>query len=73
MGNGDMNNVTTDVRTPPPEWCFDATGLGTMRSSGAMIVLLLSLENKGDRAAILADAAKKLCIPLAELTDEYLE
>lgn len=68
-----MGNVATDVKTPPPEWHFDANGLGTMRSAGSMIVLLLSLEDEGNRAAILVDAAKQMGISLTEMTDEYMD
>lgn len=67
-----MADLTTDVKTPPPEWRFEGEGLGTLRSTGAMIVLLLSLEDEGSRAGILVDAAKTMGLSLEDLTDEYL-
>jgi hypothetical protein len=68
-----MKNVTTKLKAVPPEWKFSGEGLGTMRSTGGMIVLLLSLENEHDRASILVDAAKQMGLSLADLSNEYLE
>lgn len=48
-------------------------GLGTLRTSGTYIAVLLQLEDKGQRANILIDVAKQLGLTLEEITDTYLD
>jgi len=64
---------STEIKTVPPTFDFQGEGLGTLRSSGAMIVMLLSMEEHYSRAGILVFAAKEMGISLEELTDEYLD
>ena len=49
---------------------FNAGGLGRMRPTGEIIVLLMSLEDY-DQAGILADVAQRLGISLEEFTEAY--
>lgn len=65
--------LSTSVRDVPPHVEVPSIGLGTMRSSGTYIVLLLQLEREGIRAGILVQAAKRLGISLEELVDEYTD
>ena len=67
------NTLSTKIKTVPPVFDFQGDGLGTMRSSGAIIVMLLSMEDTFSRAGILVFAAKEMGITLEELTDEYLD
>lgn len=46
-------------------------GLGTMRSAGTYIGLLLQAEDPGDRASVLVDVMQTLGIPLEEVADRY--
>lgn len=64
--------VSTEKFEEIPEIRLPSIGLGTMRTSGTYIALLLQLENKGRRVEIMVNAAKKLGISLEEITDTYL-
>jgi hypothetical protein len=58
---------------PPPQIDFPQLGLGTHRTTGGMVVLLLHTEEIDQRASILAWAARDLGIPLDDLVHEYNE
>jgi len=65
------NEIDTQVAGEMPQVDFPDIGLGTCRSSGTMIALLLALEEPFSRAEILVHIAKKFGISLAELIEEY--
>lgn len=67
------NRITSEVKEVPPEVEFSNEGLGTMRTSGSYIALLLQLESPESRAGILVDVAKSMGITLQELIDEYTD
>jgi len=61
-------------RTPPNEMVnvtVQDTGLGSMRSVGTYIGILLQLEHSGDRIAIISDVMKQLCISPEAVADRY--
>lgn len=65
------NEINTQVTNEIPQVDFPNIGLGTRRSSGTIIALLLALEEPFSRAEILVHIAKKFGITLNELTDKY--
>lgn len=69
--HGCANVPSIEVSTIPPEVEFEDIGIGTMRSSGTYIALMLQLESPGSRADILGWTAKKMGIPLQDLVAAY--
>lgn len=65
--------VSTQAFTEIPMVTVPDIGLGTCRAAGTYIVMLLQLEEPARRAGIIVHAAKKLGIPLDELTGEYTD
>ena len=62
-----------NLPAPPPQIDFPQIGLGTHRTTGGLVVLLLHTEEIHQRASILTWAARDLGIPLYELVREYNE
>jgi len=62
-----------DLSSVPPQVEFEDMGLGTLRSSGTYIALMLQLETPESRADILGWTAKKMGIELADLIAAYNE
>lgn len=67
----EIDTQVAQVAGEIPQVDFPDIGLGTCRSSGTMIALLLALEEPFSRAEILVHIAKKFGITLAELAGEY--
>ena len=73
MNTINEKDVSTKIFDEIPEIDLPNIGLGTMRTSGTYVALLMQLEDKSQRAKILIDVAKKLGITLEEITDTYLD
>jgi hypothetical protein len=57
----------------PPKMDFADVGIGSMRSSGTYMAMMLQMESPQMRASILAYTAHALGITLEELAVEYKE
>lgn len=67
------NELSTTEFQEIPEVNVPSIGLGTHRTSGTYVALLMQLEDKDMRADILVDVAKRLGITLEEIQDTYLD
>jgi hypothetical protein len=54
-----------------PKVEFGSLGVGTLRTSTSYIVLLLNLEDPGDRADIIASAMEQMGISLEDVADYF--
>lgn len=56
---------------PPPKLDFNGSAIGTMFTTGQLLIMSLSLEDPVFRAGIIADVCKEMKIPVQDIVDEY--